>query len=143
MPQLVASSGVNPDQLPSHPPCARIGSDPPDPPFMEMPPGRVSEATQTLELPGMPLPAELCTFHAPEPTGGRLLPTVQLVLISAVWAANWPRFWPAMATLASGDNSPNTGARNEVPQVPRTVRSSIGPQLNATFGLLVPFTSLY
>ncbi len=48
-----------------------------------------------------------------------------------------------MATLASGEISPNTGARNEVPQVPRMVKESIGAQLNATFGLLVPFTSLY
>ena len=48
-----------------------------------------------------------------------------------------------MATLESGENSPNTGARNDVPHVPRMVRSSIGAQLNATFGLLVPPTSLY
>ena len=46
--------------------------------------------------------------------------------------------WPVIATLASGEISPNTGARNELPQVPRMVKSSIGDQLKATFGLLVP-----
>src|SRR5262245_39464876 len=145
MPQLVASSGTSPFQLPSQPPPARIGSEPPEPPFIDMPPGVINEATQVAALPGMPLPVELCTFQAPEPTGGKLpgVSGLHPAVIDPVWAAKFPRFWPAIATLESGDNSPNTGARNDVPQVPRMVRSSIGAQLNATFGLLVPLTSVY
>jgi hypothetical protein len=41
------------------------------------------------------------------------------------------------------ENSPKFGARNDCPQPPRMVRASIGFQLNASFALLVPPTSLY
>ena len=52
---------------------------------------------------------------------------------------------PFHATLEIGENSPKLGARNEVAHEPRTVRprSSEISQLKATFGLLVPPTSLY
>src|ERR1700704_4921681 len=55
------------------------------------------------------------------------------------------RFWPAMALFARVEISPKPGARKDVPQDPRTVRpaSSEMFQLKATFGLLVPPTSLY
>src|SRR4029453_9217084 len=86
IPQLVASSGTNPLQLPSQPPPTRIGADPPEPPFIEMPgsccalgivaPGSTSGAAagQADALPGGPSPPgpiELISFHAPDPTGGR------------------------------------------------------------------------
>src|SRR6185436_3878369 len=156
MPQLVAVSGFKPAQLPSQPPSARIeSSTAPEPPLCEIPPMRCGFAMvapfgstnvptpgQALPEPGVPSPVkDVINFHAPEPSGGR--PVAQLASISPCCWAKLPRFWPAMATLASGDNSPNTGARNDVPHVPRTVRSSIGAQLNATFGLEVPPTSLY
>src|SRR6266850_4274793 len=142
MPQLVDSSGVK--WLQPWKPPARIGAAPPEPPRKEMPPGVFSVLAQTLALPGMPLPAELWTFQAPDPTGGKAPPlTGQPVSIRAVVAPRAPRFWALIATLASGEISPNTGARKELPQAPRMVRSSIGAQLNATLGLLVPLTSLY
>src|SRR5688500_9462297 len=144
MPQLVANSGVSPVQVPSHPPPVRIASAPPEPPFMDIPGVKLSAELQVAALPGEPLPPELWIFHAPEPSGGNSPPdTKQLALIGAVAGAKPPRFQPAIATLESGESSPNTGARKEVPHVPRMVRSSIGAQLNATFGLLVPCTSLY
>src|SRR5258707_5236856 len=54
-------------------------------------------------------------------------------------------FQPWTLLLARGDVSPKLGARNDVPHVPRMVRpaSSEMFQLTATFGLLVPATSLY
>src|SRR5262245_60427549 len=123
-----------------------MGREPPSPPSMEMPAGCNIEVTleagHAVALPGMPLPMELATFQAPEPTGGKFA-VVQPAWIVAVVCANWPRFWPAMATLASGEISPNTGARNDVPQAPLMVRSSMGDQLKATLGLEVPKTSLY
>src|SRR6185503_19865133 len=133
MPQLVDNSGVNPVQ-PRNPP-ARIGREPPSPPFMEMPAGVNIEVTfaagQAVTLPGIPLPTELATFQAPDPTGGKLTPAVQPAVIGAVVCAKLPRFWPAIATLASGEISPNTGARNDVPHAPLMVRSSTGDQLKA------------
>src|SRR6185503_5328312 len=138
MPQFVANSGVRLVQ-PLKPP-ARMTAAPPEPPFMEMPAGCKIEVTlaagHAVALPGMPLPVELATFHAPDPTGGKLAPAVQPAAMIAVCAAKAPRFWPAIATLDNGESSPNTGARNDVPQVPRIVRSSIGAQLKAIFGLL-------
>ncbi len=104
------------------PPPVLIASAPPEPPFIEIPPGSDNEETQAVALPGVPSPAELWTFQAPDPTGGSVCPTVQLVRIGAVWAARVPTFWPAIATLASGESSPNTGARNDVPHVPRMVK---------------------
>src|SRR5688500_11721488 len=143
MPQLVANSGVKRVQLPSHPPPTRMTSAPPEPPFIEMPCGKLSAAVQVAALPGSPVPAELWIFHAPEPSGGSSPPDIgQLALIGAVAGARPPRFQPAIATLERGESSPKTGARNDVPQVPRIVKSSIGAQLNATLGLLVPCTSL-
>src|SRR5690349_17891615 len=87
MPQLVASSGVLPFQLPSQPPPSRIGAEPPEPPFIEMPgSARISETLKlpkasepvghAVALPGVPFPPgpkELISFHAPEPTGGKPL----------------------------------------------------------------------
>ncbi len=102
----------------------------------------MSDATQAVALPGMPLPAELCTFQAPDPTDGSVDPTVQPVLSCASPDASSPRFQPLIPTM-SGESSPSPGARNEVPHVPLMVRSSIGAQLNATLGLLVPPKSLY
>src|SRR6266446_3357677 len=147
MPQLVDSSGVK--WLQAWKPPARIGAAPPEPPRKEMPPGLFTEAAtlQPVALLGIPLPPmplELWIFQAPESFGGKgPLGTEQPVSIAAVVAPNWPRFWPAIATLASGEISPNTGARNELPHAPRMVKSSNGAQLNATLGLLVPATSLY
>src|SRR5262245_1922850 len=156
MPQLVAVSGLKPAQLPSQPPPARIeSSTAPEPPLCEIPPRRwalamvapfgsvnVPVPVHAFPLPGVPFPVkEVISFQAPEPSGGR--PVAQLASMSPCCCAKLPRFWPAMATLASGDNSPNTGARNDVPHVPLMVKSSTGAQLNATFGLEVPFTSLY
>src|SRR6266446_9269658 len=96
---------------------------------MEIPGGvRNVEPTagQPVALPGVPLPpgpTELMTFQAPDPAGGKVaLPGTQPATISVVVCARVPRFWPAMATLASGEISPNTGARKELPQVPLTVK---------------------
>ena len=76
------------------------------------------------------------------PWWGAGIGVIGLVLLLAARRIREP-FWPAIATFESGDSSPNTGAPNEVPHVPRMVTSLIGAQLNATFGLEVPRTSLY
>src|SRR6185436_16333625 len=119
-----------------------MGAAPPDPPRTVMPAGCKIEVTlaagHAVALPGMPFPKELATFQPPDPTGGRFTPAVQPVTISPVARARLPRFAPFMMTLASGEISPNTGARNELPQAPLIVRSSNGAQLKAIFGLLVP-----
>src|SRR6185503_13391109 len=108
--------------------------------------GSVTEPEgHTAVLPGMPLPNELMTFHAPEPWGGSSPLEPQPATMGSGFTAkpSCNRFCPLIATLASADVSPKLGARNEFPQVPRMVRSSIGDQLKATFGLLVPPKSLY
>src|SRR5262245_10312572 len=81
-------------------------------------------------------------FAPPELGVGRLL--VQVTWICALLTKmlfGSPQ--PFQPTLEIGEFSPKFGARNELPQPPRMVRSSIGAQLNPTFGLLVPPTSLY
>src|SRR5262245_40359193 len=98
---------------------------------------------QVLLLPMAPLPYELITLYAPEPTGGRLPAAQPPMGWLSVARPIADIFRPVIATLASGEISPNTGARKELPHVPRMVKSSIGAQLNDTFGLLVPPTSLY
>src|SRR6187551_2176579 len=87
----------------------------------------------TAVLPGVPLPYELNTFHAPDPSGGKLPLAQPPIGWVSVARPRLAIFRPVMATLASGEISPNTGARNELPQVPRIVRASIGAQMNATF----------
>src|ERR1043166_3440756 len=59
--------------------------------------------------------------------------------------ANNAVFHPAMAFFTRPDSSANVGARNDCPHAPLIVKpiSSDTVQLNATFGLLVPPTSLY
>src|SRR5262245_43340457 len=92
-PQLVASSGTRPLQLPSQPPPSRIGSEPPEPPFMDMPGscrplgsmkplGSVNGLVgrHWVVLPGVPLPPgpmELISFQAPEPTGAVMTPAAE------------------------------------------------------------------
>src|SRR5262245_23188668 len=117
MPQLVAFSGCNPFQLPSHPPPWRMPAAPPEPPFIEMPPGVLdAPPAQTVALPGGPSPCDLKNFHAPEPTGGRGAPAAQLEVTAVVAGARLSgKFQPAIAMLESGESSPNTGARNDVP----------------------------
>src|SRR5258705_13865383 len=125
MPQLVACSGFNPVQ-PLKPP-ARIGAAASDPPSMEIPGGSLSESTQAAALPGVPLPAELCTFHAPDPAGGKA-PTAQRVGTTGFGEfASAPKLYPSMRAVPA-ETSPTFGARKEVAQPPLTVRSSIGPQ---------------
>src|SRR5262245_50814978 len=101
-------------------------------------------------LPGVPFPPgpkELISFHAPEPTGGSSPLGPQPATMGSGDTARGGlvpiKFCPLIATLASAEISPGPGARNELPQVPRIVKSLIGDQLKATFGLLVPLTSLY
>src|SRR5262245_14106551 len=50
---------------------------------------------------------------------------------------------PFHAAFTISEFSPKFGARNEVPQPPLKVRSSIGDQLKPIFVLLVPPKSLY
>ena len=52
-------------------------------------------------------------------------------------------FCAEMTVFTCLDCSAKLGARNDVPHEPLIVRSSMGIQLNATLGLLVPPTSLY
>src|SRR5712671_2092461 len=100
------------------------------------------------ELPGCPAHAKpaACSFAAPEPAGASPVAGSQAMLMVALLekrADGNPQ--PFHATLEIGENSPKLGARNEVPHEPRIVRprSSEISQLKATFGLLVPPTSLY
>src|SRR5262247_98465 len=98
------------------------------PPLSERPAGCVSQ----------PNPAAY-SFAPPELAVG--CPPTQR---TAIWALFWytpvgsPQ--PCQATLEIGEFSPKFGARNELPQPPRMVRSSIGDQLNPILGLLVPPT---
>src|SRR6266567_219635 len=60
------------------------------------------------------------------------------VLLLLQPATSMPRFARSVGTIMA-----KLGARNDVPHEPLKVRSSIGLQLNASLGLLVPPTSLY